>query len=87
MEDSILGTKKMPRSSAERQLRVALLFGDMAFPSGPTAVDLSFFREGSSITPSPHVLGTKGLEEVDAAPTVPLALPCSLCSSAKLIKG
>lgn len=76
----------MPRSSAERQLRVALLFGDVAFPRGPTAVGLSFLREGSSIPPSPTA-GYQGLQEVDAAQTVPSALPPSLCPSAELIKG
>ena len=80
--------QKMPRSSAERQLRVALLAGDVAFPSGPTAVGFSFLREGLQHYAGrlPCFWDTECLDKADAALTICSALPCSPRSSA-ICKG
>lgn len=49
---------KMPRSSAERQLRVTLLAGDVPFPREPAAVGVSALGEAFDITRSaPLILG------------------------------
>ena len=80
--------QKMPRSSAERQLRVALLAGDVAFPSGPAAVGFSFLREGLQHYAGrlPCFWDTECLDKADAALTICSALPCSPRSSA-ICKG